>query len=201
MPTGFPTYSSGDILTEDDINAICNAIKSIEVGSHTYAVATGSADHFEFDLSPSIDSYVEGLGVVFKANNATTGSGAVTINVNSKGDKNLVLNNGDNLPANACIIDGIYIAIYNGTDFVLINPEPVIPYIPSFQENETPSGTIDGTNDTFTLSYTPFSANSLQLFLNGVYQNKDVDYTLTGDEIVFTSPPSMSSVLRAFYRL
>lgn len=67
--------------------------------------------------------------------------------------------------------------------------------------NETPSGTINGSNVTFTLAHTPAPAASLQLYLNGAMQTAGgVDYSLSGATITFVSAPLTSSVLRAFYR-
>ena len=56
---------------------------------------------------------------------------------------------------------------------------------------ETPSGLINSSNQTFTLSHTPDS-NSLLLFLNGVYQAPVVDYTLSGSTITFVTAPDSS---------
>ena len=67
--------------------------------------------------------------------------------------------------------------------------------------NETPSGTINGTNKTFTLANTPNPATSLKLFLNGMFVTAGgEDYTLTGDSIVFINAPLTGSVMRAFYK-
>jgi hypothetical protein len=52
----------------------------------------------------------------------------------------------------------------------------------------SPSGTINGSNVTFTLASTPTS-NSLSLYLNGVLQTPNVDYTLSGTTITFTTAP------------
>jgi len=68
-------------------------------------------------------------------------------------------------------------------------------------DNETPSGTIDGTNKTFTLANTPSPATSLKLFLNGMFMTPaGEDYTLTGNSIVFINAPTSGSVMRAFYK-
>lgn len=65
--------------------------------------------------------------------------------------------------------------------------------------NETPTGVIDGANDTFTLVNTP-AAGSLQIFLNGMYQTPaGEDYTLAGLTITFVNAPLAGSILRAFY--
>lgn len=53
---------------------------------------------------------------------------------------------------------------------------------------EVPSGTVNGSNDTFTLSNSPLS-NTLNLFLNGLRQKSGAsnDYTLSGSTITFTA--------------
>ena len=58
----------------------------------------------------------------------------------------------------------------------------------SFSDLGTPTGTINGVNDTFTLSVTPNPAASLLLFKNGVLQTGGgVDYTLTGATVVYVA--------------
>jgi len=70
----------------------------------------------------------------------------------------------------------------------------------SFADNETPSGTVDGSNKTFTLANSPSPADSLMLFVNGVFQTSGEDYSLSGDTITFTVAPPSGSIIRAFYR-
>lgn len=54
--------------------------------------------------------------------------------------------------------------------------------------NETPTGTINGVNDTFTLAYTPSPAASVLWFKNGLLQRASGnDYTLTGNSAVFVA--------------
>lgn len=71
-----------------------------------------------------------------------------------------------------------------------------------FFENEVPSGTVNGSNTTFTLANTPNPATSLELKVNGVYQKAGgEDYTLTDDTIEFVVAPPTSSILLASYRV
>ena len=72
----------------------------------------------------------------------------------------------------------------------------------NFADEETPGGTIDGTNTSFTLAFSPNPPKSLQLFLNGVLQKPGgVDYTLTsGNVVIFVTAPSSGSILLAWYR-
>lgn len=66
---------------------------------------------------------------------------------------------------------------------------------------EVPSGTINGSNVTFTLASAPAPSSSLMLFVNGVLQTQGVgaDYTLSGTTITFAIPPRTNSNLAATY--
>lgn len=67
--------------------------------------------------------------------------------------------------------------------------------------NETPTGTVNGSNTTFTLSKTPGSA-ALLLFVNGVLQNAGGnDFTLSGATITFAAGaiPQTGDVILATY--
>jgi hypothetical protein len=70
----------------------------------------------------------------------------------------------------------------------------------SFIYSETPSGTIDGNNDEFTLANEPLTG-TLQLFRDGqLLTGGGADYTLATSTITFTTPPSSGSVLLAHYQ-
>ena len=66
-------------------------------------------------------------------------------------------------------------------------------------DNEIPVGTIDGTNDTFTLSHTP-TAGVEHLYLNGARQTPTLDYTIVADTITFNVPPTVLSKIICDYR-
>ena len=51
------------------------------------------------------------------------------------------------------------------------------------------SMTGDGSDTTLTLSRTPGSVNNVEVFIDGIYQTPDVEYTLAGDTITFTTAP------------
>lgn len=76
-----------------------------------------------------------------------------------------------------------------------------IPTVPQFADAETPSGVIDGVNDTFTLANAPSPAASLQLFLSNNLQIQGTDYNLSGVTITFVVPPAVDNTsLLAWYR-
>jgi hypothetical protein len=54
------------------------------------------------------------------------------------------------------------------------------------------SGTINGSNVTFTISPTPFDSNSVQLSLGRQPQIQGIDYTISGGTITYIIPPDAS---------
>jgi hypothetical protein len=72
----------------------------------------------------------------------------------------------------------------------------------TFVDRETPSGTIDGANATFTLVNAPQPVSSLALYRNGIYQTLGSDFTLSGSSIQFANAgiPQVGDILTASYR-
>lgn len=70
----------------------------------------------------------------------------------------------------------------------------------SWVSNETPSGTVNGSNATFTLVSTPITG-TLALYRDGqLMVGGGADYTLTTNSIAFVTAPVTGSVLLAFYQ-
>ena len=65
--------------------------------------------------------------------------------------------------------------------------------------HETPAGSVDDVNTTFTLSYTPITPTALGVFQNGLYQKQGTDYTLAGQTITFAVAPLTGDVIVACY--
>lgn len=64
---------------------------------------------------------------------------------------------------------------------------------------ETPSGTINGSNTSFTLANTPVSGTE-SVYLNGVLQEPGgIDYTISGGTITYATAPASGDQLRATY--
>lgn len=72
----------------------------------------------------------------------------------------------------------------------------------SFAYDETPTGSINGSNKTFTLANTPNPSGSLILTLNGqTLTAGGVDYTLSTNTITMKFAPETNDILRAkFYQ-
>jgi hypothetical protein len=74
----------------------------------------------------------------------------------------------------------------------------------NFVDDESPAGTIDGANMTFSLANIASPAASLKLFKNGTLLQQNVDYALTGQTITFASAavtPAIGDSLSAYYRI
>lgn len=66
----------------------------------------------------------------------------------------------------------------------------------NFSDDETPSGSINGSNTSFTLAHSPNPAGSLALFKNGQkLEPGGADYTLSGATITMTNAPKTGDVL------
>jgi len=72
----------------------------------------------------------------------------------------------------------------------------------TFVDGETPAGSVNGVNNTFTLAQTPVPYASLLLYRNGVLQRRTSDYTITGNSIQFLAGaiPQTGDTLVASYR-
>ena len=72
-----------------------------------------------------------------------------------------------------------------------------------FVDQETPSGTVNGVNATFTTSQTPAPTTSLAVYRNGLLMSSGIDYTLSGATITFltASVPQTSDTLLCSYRI
>lgn len=81
----------------------------------------------------------------------------------------------------------------------LANPSAIVP---SFQDAETPAGTVDGSNRNFTLSLVPNPSTGVLLHRNGLLLTQEVDYTLMGQVIQFVegAQPEPGDILQVSYR-
>lgn len=78
--------------------------------------------------------------------------------------------------------------------------------VPNFADEETPTGTIDGSNTAFTLANAPSPGASLILVHasgpggGGVLRAGGIDFTLTGASIAMVTAPAVGDTLLAWYR-
>jgi hypothetical protein len=72
----------------------------------------------------------------------------------------------------------------------------------TFADAETPTGAVDGVNNSLTLAFAPLGS-SMMLFRNGLYLTPNFDYTLAGQSITFVSggTPQAGDTVTASYRV
>lgn len=119
---------------QDDMNAnfdsIDGAIRGINVqgSSLPFVVATGATNAYVLTYSPAITAYTSGMQLSFRTNAANTG--AATINVNGLGAKTLKRGGAD--LASGVLSNGGYVrVVYDGTNFIVVDPAEVVSSIPS----------------------------------------------------------------------
>ena len=64
---------------------------------------------------------------------------------------------------------------------------------------ETPAGTVNGINDTFTLSFTPSDSAAVIVLVNRLAQRNGIDFTVSGSTITMAYAPATSSTIFAVY--
>lgn len=72
----------------------------------------------------------------------------------------------------------------------------------NFIDDETPAGTVNGTNAVFTLANTPVPSSDVSLYRNGVLVAVGVDYTMAGSTMTFSANavPQTGDELAVYYR-
>lgn len=67
--------------------------------------------------------------------------------------------------------------------------------------NDRLSGTTDGSNTLFVLTYQPINSTSLMVFINGILQEPgaNADFTIVNTNVTFNEPPPVDSKISATY--
>jgi hypothetical protein len=72
-------------------------------------------------------------------------------------------------------------------------------FIANIFVQETPSGTVDGVNTSFTTTHNPIFISAHLLFVNGILLRQGVHYTISGNTITMTLAPASGQVLISVY--
>lgn len=181
---GQPTFTlSGTVETSDLANGAVTAAKSTP-GNYWYAVGSLAAGVYSVDLDPSLASYVEGTIVRFRAGSDNTG--AVDINVDSKGDKNLYRDHDQELRAGDIRAGMVVEAVYDSAgNFQIISP------LADFAHWHTTS--VSGT-DNYIITMTP----TLKSYYDGLVISFEVPNTNTGSVQVNVDSLGLKSLLKNF---
>jgi hypothetical protein len=72
-------------------------------------------------------------------------------------------------------------------------------YISEGWTQETPSGTINGSNKVFTLANTPDDSANVAVHVDGLFQRTTTDYTISGTTITFVTAPALGQDVFVLY--
>lgn len=89
-------------------------------GGVNYIVSSDLTDTYTAQLDIDLTEYIAGMTVMLKV--ATANTGACSLNINGLGVKNIKTVDGNNPADNDILTTGVAILIYNGTNFILVNP-------------------------------------------------------------------------------
>lgn len=114
------TNNFSDFITEPVADIRYAQKIQVQTNGLIYSVDSGTANNYVASPSPAITTYTAGLEIKLKI--ANTNTGASVVNVNSLGNKNIKLLNGND-PNPGDIPSGLVaVLIYDGVNFQLQNP-------------------------------------------------------------------------------
>lgn len=114
-------------LNKTNMDNIENGIEKSHKGTHIYGESSAGSDTYVISFSPAFTAYNTGMVINFKADVSNTGS--ATVNVDTLGAKTLkkmTAAGKANLDTGDIIANGIYFAIYDGTDLILCCPTAIM---------------------------------------------------------------------------
>lgn len=123
-PWVMKVHDGADWIKMADVNASTNAITpylgTAALKLLNYATDTGAANAYALSPVPAIGAYTAGHIVVLKPTNANTG--AATLAISSLSVTAIKMPDGTDVTAGVMKSSGVYLLVYNGTTFTLLNP-------------------------------------------------------------------------------
>lgn len=124
-PWKLKLHDGADWIVLGSVNAASNAfLPYLGTGALkqvNFAVDTGTENAAVIAPVPAVAAYTAGLTVTLRP--AATTTGPVTLAVSGLDAEDVKLASGSDLPPGAMRAGGIYFLVYDGTDFILTNPE------------------------------------------------------------------------------
>jgi len=176
-------------ITQDTTGTTYSAGNGISLTGATFAVKLGNGVQFDGSNNVAAKPYATRL-ITVDSNGIgiTDGSSAQLIVANGSGNASWATMSGDATIGNTGVVAVNHTA---GSGFLKYG---------DLVYNETPSGSVNGSNTSFSLASTPQNS-SLKLFWNGVLlePGSGNDYTISGTTITMLFTPTTGDKLRAYY--
>ena len=187
--TGQTTYAIGDILYADTTSTLAR-LAGVATGNALISGGVGAAPSWG---KIGLTTHVSGTLAIGNGGTGVTGTPT---------NGQLLIGNGSGYTlANLSAGTGISITNGAGTISLAVNTATFIA-VANYVVRETPTGTVNGTNATFTLAATPV-AGTEQVYVNGILQNSGAgnDYTISTNTITFLTGaiPQTGDVVRVTY--
>jgi hypothetical protein len=176
-------------ITQDQSGTAYTNGSGLSLTGNTFAVKLLSTGGLSFDGGSNIQITLNGSSL-------NVGASGLKIS-DSASSGQVMIGNGSNAATFTSLSGDI--STISGTGVVTL--AATVYKSSNFVDNETPSGTINGTNPTFTLANTP-TVGSERIYLNGqrLFPGAGNDYTISGATITMLTIPLTGDRLTADYR-
>lgn len=119
-PDGWPEGQAAASVNNCARQMMADIVREFQVNAVRVLASVAGTNTITGSMTPDLTSYSTGMMVIFTpANNCT---GATTINIDSLGAKSIVKGDGTALESGDLQASTVHFLIYDGTNFVLINP-------------------------------------------------------------------------------
>lgn len=119
-PNGWPEGQAAASVNNCARQMMADLVREFQVNAVRVLASVAGTNTITGSMTPDLGSYSSGMMVIFTpANNCT---GATTINIDSLGAKSIVKGDGTALESGDLQASTVHFLVYDGTNFVLINP-------------------------------------------------------------------------------
>lgn len=145
-PNGWPEGMAAAAVNDTARQMMADLVREFQVNAVRVLASVAGTNTITGSMTPDLTSYSTGMMVIFTpANNCT---GATTINIDSLGAKSIVKGDGTALESGDLQASTIHFMVYDGTNFVLLNPLSFSLVNGTLSGNFTCNGTLTTDNTT-----------------------------------------------------
>lgn len=119
-PNGWPEGMAAAAVNDTARQMMADLVREFQVNAVRVLASVAGTNTITGSMTPDLTSYSTGMMVIFTPANNNTG--ATTINIDSLGAKSIVKGDGTALESGDLQASTAHFMIYDGTNFVLINP-------------------------------------------------------------------------------